>query len=90
MEMAFKHFYQIDDGVRFYCDVGKCLFGKNNTTILCNQSVCSSTMNLLRVLTEAGTHLESVKFLENGSSREAQMWTIKTGEFLKHLPTSKQ
>ena len=55
---------------------------KSNKTILCNEYVCSSTMNLLSVLTEAGKNFESVQMFENESSREAQMWSL---ESLKHL-----
>ena len=50
-------------------------------TILCNQTVCSSVMHLLRELTKAGTNSESVKTFENQSSQgdakepQAQMRT---------------
>ena len=37
----------------------------SNKTVLCNQSVCSSGMKLLRVLTKAGTNFESVTPFEN-------------------------
>ena len=53
---------------------------KSNKTILRNQSVCSSMINLLHVLTEAGTNFESIKTFENESSREAQIRTIETSE----------
>ena len=37
-------------------------------------------MNLLHVITEAGTNFKSYKIFENKSSREAQMCTIETVE----------
>ena len=57
------------------CGVGKCLFGNKWCAraikhVLQNQSVRSSTINLLPVLTETGTNFESVKSFETESRRE--------------------
>ena len=57
--------------------------------MLCNQSTCSFTMNLLRLLTEAGTNFKSVKTFEKQSSRKGRNSRINEFRKLKTL-TSKQ